>query len=196
MTPKQMQVFEFVREFIGRRGYAPSLAEIASRMKVCRVTARQYLQALERQGLISRRRYGRRAIEIEPAHLPPGGASEIPMLGYIAAGEPVEAVEIPETLDVGASLGKGTDVFALRVRGDSMVGEGILDGDYVIVEKTQAARNGQAVVALLEDGSATLKKFYREKSRVRLEPANERLKPIYAKSVTVQGIVKGVFRPV
>lgn len=196
MTPRQMQVFEFLRDFIGRHGYAPSLAEIASRMKVCRVTARQYLQALERQGFISRRRYGRRAIEIEPAYHPRRGTAGIPMLGYIAAGEPVEAVEIPETLDVDASLGAGRDVFALRVRGDSMVGEGILDGDYVIVEKAQTAQNGQVVVALLDDGSATLKKFYREKSRVRLEPANERLKPIYAKSVTVQGIVKGIFRPV
>jgi repressor LexA len=195
MTPKQMKVFEFVRDFIGTWGYAPSLAEIASRMKVCKVTARQYLQALERQGLISRRRYGRRAIEIEPVSRTRGGASEIPMLGCIAAGEPVDAVEIPETLDVGGSLDAGGEIFALRVRGDSMVGEGILDGDYVIIEKAQTARNGQVVVALLDDGSATLKKFYREKNRVRLEPANENLRPIYVKSVTVQGIVKGVFRP-
>lgn len=196
MTPKQMKVFEFVRGFIGRRGYAPSLAEIASHMGVCRVTARQYLQALERQGLVSRRRYGRRAIEVEPASRTRGGALEIPMLGYIAAGEPVDAVEIPETLDIGESLEAGGEIFALRVRGDSMVGEGILDGDYVIIERAQTARNGQVVVALLDDESATLKKLYREKNRVRLEPANERLKPIYAKSVTVQGIVKGVFRPV
>ena len=196
MTPKQMLVFEFVRDFIGRHGYAPSLEEIASRMKVCRVTARQYLQALEKQGLISRKRYGHRAVEIEPASHPRHGVAEIPMLGYIAAGEPVEAVEVPETLDIGASLDAGRDIFALRVRGDSMVGEGIFDGDYVIVRKAQMARNGQVVVALLDDGSATLKKFYREKNRIRLEPANERLKPIYAKSVTVQGIVKGVFRPV
>jgi repressor LexA len=195
VTPKQSKVLEFVREFIRERGFPPTLDEIASRMKVCRVTARQYLQALERQGVISRERYGRRAIEINPSHPLIHGSTELPLLGFIAAGSPVDAVEVPEMLDIGETFPAGRDFFALRVRGDSMVDEGILDGDYVVMEKRETARNGETVVALLEDGTATLKKFYREKGRVRLQPANERLRPIYVKSVTIQGVVKAVFRP-
>jgi repressor LexA len=195
MTPKQLRVLEFIRDFKESLGYAPTLDEIASYMKVCKVTVRQYLQALERQGAIFRRRYGHRSIEIGLPQYPVHNAAELPLLGYIAAGAPVEAVEVPENLDIGESLSTGRELFALRVRGDSMLEEGILDGDYVILERREVAENGEAVVALLEDGSATLKKFYREKNRIRLQPANEKLEPIYVKSCTIQGVVRGVFRP-
>lgn len=195
MTPRQLRVFKFLRDFIRKNSYAPSLEEIASHMKVCKITVRQYLEALERHGVISRKRYGCRSIEIvsERYHMPE--STELPLIGYIAAGSPIEAVEIPETLDIGEEVKTGAELFALKVKGDSMVEEGILDGDYVIVEKRETAQNGQVVVALLDDGMATLKKFYREKNRIKLKPANERLKPVFVRSVTIQGIVKGVFRP-
>lgn len=196
MTPKQLKVLDFVRDFIRERGVAPTLEEIASHMRVCKVTARQYLQALERCGAISRKKYGWRGIEINSLWSMRRGGIRLPLLGCIAAGSPLEAVEIPETLDITESLGSGKDLFALRVKGDSMIEDGILNGDYVIIQKRETARTGDTVVALLDNGEATLKKFYREKNRIRLQPANKKLKPIYVKSLSIQGVVKGVFRPV
>jgi len=196
VTPKQLKVLDFVRDFIRERGVAPTLEEIASHMRVCKVTARQYLQALERRGAISRKKYGWRGIEINSLWNMHRDGIRLPLLGCIAAGSPLEAVEIPETLDLDENFAAGEDLFALRVKGDSMVEEGILDGDYVIIQKREAAQNGDTVVALLDDGTATLKKFYREKNRIRLQPANEKLKPLYVKTVAIQGVVRGVFRRV
>ena len=115
-------------------------------------------------------------------------------MGRIAAGAPVEAVEDKQTLDFDEMLTTRDTTFALEVRGESMIEEQIRDGDYVIVERRETARNGETVVALLEDGEATLKKFYREGDRIRLQPANASLSPIYVKDVKIQGVVVGVFR--
>jgi len=119
-------------------------------------------------------------------------------VGRIAAGEPIEAIEDVETVNPAEVLGFECDgrFFVLRVKGDSMIGDGIFDGDYVVVEKRNTAQNGETVVALLPDGDATLKKFYREADHIRLQPANPGMGPIYAKDVTIQGVVKGVFRSV
>jgi repressor LexA len=115
-------------------------------------------------------------------------------VGYIAAGKPIEAIETPETLDVPSMLTREKECFVLSVRGDSMVDEQIRDGDYVIVEKRNIARDGETVVALIEGNEATLKKFYKEPDRIRLQPANPTMPPIYAKDVQIQGVVIGVLR--
>jgi repressor LexA len=196
MTPKQKRVLEFIKRFIEKRGYAPTLQEIADEMRVCKITARQFVQALARQGIISTQKHGRRAIKIIAPEYQRGSATELPLLGRIAAGSPIEAVEVPETINISEriTLGSGKKFFVLQVKGGSMIEDGILDGDYVIIEKREIAENGETVVALLDDGTATLKKFYKEKNQVKLVSANSRLKPIYVKSVRIQGAVKGVLR--
>jgi repressor LexA len=196
MTPKQKKVVEFIQRFSEKHGFSPTLEEIAREMRVCKITVLQYLRALERQKIISRQRYGRRAIEITSPEYRLRRATQLPLLGRIAAGSPIEAVEVPETIDLAEEITAGSrkDLFVLQVKGNSMVEDGIFDGDYVIIEKRETADNGETVVALLPDGSATLKKLHKEKNRVKLLPANSRLKPIYAKSITIQGVAKGVLR--
>lgn len=197
-TPKQAKVLRWISAFVSEQGYAPTLDEIAAGLGLAKPTVQQYLRALEAKKAISRRRYAHRSIEIlDPAVRPPGGTVP-PLLGRITAGQPIEAVEVPETINVAEALGLTgrKDLFVLEVRGDSMIEEGINDGDYVIVEKRETAENGQVVVALLPDNTATLKRFFKEHDRVRLQPANPNLAPIYVKEVTVQGVVRGVFRPI
>lgn len=199
LTPKQARVLRCIEGFIAQRGYSPTLDELAAELRRAKPTVQQYLRALEARGAIARRRYAHRSIELaEPPQGPPAPL-RLPLLGRIAAGQPIEAVEVPETLDVAASLGLVAgrrELFALQVVGDSMIEEGIFDGDYVVVERRDDAENGQVVVALLPDNTATLKKFFRERARVRLQPANPNLKPVYARQVAIQGIVRGVFRTV
>jgi len=196
LTPRQLQVVRFIRDFIQGHDYAPTMQEIAQGVRISKPTAQQYLRALEDKGVIRRRRYAHRSIELlwdEEAD-----ASALPLVGRIAAGGPIEAIEDRELVNLVDALGvrKGRDHFLLRVKGDSMIGDGIFDGDYVVVEKRNTAQNGETVVALLPDGDATLKKFYREADHIRLQPANPGMGPIYAKDVTIQGVVKGVFRSV
>ena len=196
LTPKQRRIMELLAEYIEERGYSPTMEELADRAGISKPTVQQYLETLERKGAISRTRYSHRSIEIEDAEFVPGDPDEIPLRGRIAAGSPIEPVESPETISVGDRLGldAGGDMYALEVDGNSMIEEGIHDGDYVIVEKADRARDGQTVVAILPDGEATLKKIYREMGHVRLQPANPDMEPIYVDAVTVQGIVRGVLR--
>jgi repressor LexA len=196
VTPKQLRTLRYIGKFIARRGYSPTLDEIAEGLGVSKPTVQQYLAALQKKGVVERHRYAHRSIKIvDPEYAPPRSAG-LPLLGYIAAGSPIEALEAVEAIDMGEMLGlsAGREMFALRVKGNSMVEDGIFDGDYVVVERREAAEDGQLVVALLPDGSVTLKKFYREKGRVRLQPANPEMKPIYAREVEIQGIVRGVIR--
>ena len=209
LTPNQLRVVEIIRSFTASRGYSPTLDEIAARLGVIKPTVQQYLRALEEKGVIRRKRYSHRSIEIvEPRNR--GGSGDpprqrrapsreaLPLVGRIAAGKPIEAVETHEEVDLAELLriAPGRETFLLRVKGDSMIGDGILDGDYVVVEKRATASDGETVVALLPDGLATLKRFYREKGRVRLQPANPKMKPMRFKDVTVQGVVRGVVRMV
>lgn len=198
LTRRQTEVICFLRDHIQTEGYAPSLREIAAAMDVTTSTVQQYLDALDRKGAISRQYYGHRSIEITHPQFRPDNNQdhEIPLRGRIAAGSPIEAIETPDTIDVGGMLGlQGSgSLFALQVDGNSMIEEGIHDGDYVIVEEASVAHNGETVVALLPDGEATLKKFYREEGRVRLQPANPDFDPIYPDQVTIQGRVRGVIR--
>lgn len=188
MTPKQLEVLRTVEEFTQRNGYSPTLQELADSLKITKVTVLSHLRQLEKARHIKRSYYRRRGIEVLTS------TRRLPVTGRIAAGRPIEAIAHPDDLDVLAVMRSGKDYFALEVRGSSMIEDQIRDGDYVIVEKTPTARNGETVVALLDGGEATLKRFYRENGRIRLQPANSTMSPIVVDHVDIQGVVVGVFR--
>ena len=195
MTRRQKEMLDYLREYIDGRGYAPTLEEIGRNFRLTSLaTVHKHLQNLEQKGLIRRVPNHCRALEIVPPPVP-ARAVTVPLLGRVAAGTPIEPVEVPESVALPEDLlGRG-ETFALRVRGDSMIGEGILNGDLVVVESRPEAPNGATVVALVR-GEATVKKLYRERGRVRLQPANERVAPIVAREdeVQVRGVVVAVLR--
>lgn len=196
LTPRQMELHDFLTRFHQKHGYAPTIAEIQKHFQLnSPATVHEQLATLERGGLIRRRKHVQRGIEILQSSSP-SGECEIPLLGLVAAGSPIEAVLTRETVFVSPDI-YAPNRFALRVRGDSMKDEQIADGDLIVVEPTQTARNGQTVVALVDDQEATVKKFYSERGHVRLQPANESYKPIIIKSprrVKIQGLVVGLIR--
>ncbi len=196
VTKRQQEVLQFVSDFIERRGYAPSLEEIAGALDLSSVsTVHKHLGNLQRKGLLAREWNRSRSLVVAP---PPAkaGAVEIPLLGTVAAGAPIEAVPHPDTISVPADLVGGRRAFALRVKGDSMIDEHICDGDFVVLEARETARSGETVVALIDGQDATLKKFYRQGNRVRLQPANRELAPIIVseRELRVQGVVIAVLR--
>jgi len=194
-TPKQLEILSFIVETQREQGVSPSVREICDHLGRDVKTVAEHLDRLEAKGAIARTRGETRSLRVLDPELN-GEAGCVKLAGTIAAGQPIEAIEDDEVLDVLPALGldSGRPTYALRVRGDSMIDDGILDGDCVIVEKRSTARNGQTVVAILGDGEATLKKFYRERGRVRLQPANPSMKPIYTKHVEIRGVVRGVLR--
>lgn len=197
ITPRQRQVYDYLTRFMEANGRAPTMAEIQAHLGLkSRATVHSLLSSLQREGVIRRTPNVARGIEIVGGDAATNEC-EIPLLGVIAAGSPIEAILSNETICVPRDmLGRGR-TFALRVRGDSMIGEGILDGDFIIVESLQTAENGQAVVALIDGSEATVKRFYRERSGIRLEAANPRYKPIVIKPpdrLSIQGVVIGVIR--
>ena len=195
LTPKQLKVLEFIRGFRDARGYAPTLEEIARGFSVSKITALQHVRALEKRGAIRRTRYRARSIELREEPDRKRAARKLPVVGTIAAGAPIEAVEERELLDVSELIQGRKDPFLLRVRGDSMIDEQIRDGDYVICERRATAENGETVVAIVKDGEATLKKFFREPDgRIRLQPANPKMRPIYVRKAEIRGVVIGVLR--
>jgi repressor LexA len=177
---------------------APTLRQIANAIGVHSLaTVHEHLQALETKGLIKRKPGKSRTIEI--THENPeetGMAITVPILGFIAAGAPIDTYTDPNaTIDIAPSFIRGGKrVYVLQVRGNSMIEEQIRDGDFVVVEETDTARNGEIVVAVLENGMATLKRFYKEATRIRLEPANSTMSPIFVKNVRIQGKAVGVIR--
>lgn len=194
LTPAQERVYQFVRNFILLQGYAPSYEEIRTHLGFRSLNAVfKHLRAIEERGFLKIPGNNRkRALELLPLH--PGAAS-LPFLGTVAAGTPIEAVEIPESIEVPESfLGTGNN-FALRVRGDSMIEEGIREGDILIIAKKSYAENGQTVVALVR-GEATVKKLYRQGVEVELRPANSQMQPIRAAGTDVEivGTVVGLLR--
>jgi repressor LexA len=195
LTPRQLEIVNFIREYFADKGYAPTMQEMADHLGVSRPTVFEHIEALEAKGALQRQALRSRGIELAPELA--GKVSALPLVGRIAAGQPIEAVEEPEVLDLESLFrGRPGETFVLQVRGDSMIEEQIRDGDYVIVEKRHDARNGETVVALLDNGEATLKKLYREPDRIRLQPANAALRPIYVDpdGVRIQGVVIGVLR--
>ena len=196
LTRRQREILDYLKEFIDERGYAPSLEEIGARFGLSSLaTVHKHLMNLQEKGFIRRAWNRSRSVELVPTRAG-GRAVDLPLLGYVAAGEPIEAVVGAETVTVPEDLVGARETYALRVRGSSMIDEQIRDGDLVIVEDRQVANNGEMVVALLDGSDVTLKTFYREKNHIRLQPANEALAPIVAKpeAVRVQGVVIGVIR--
>jgi len=195
---KQKELLNFVNQYISKEGVSPTLAEMAQALGVSSLsTVHEHLQKLEARGLLKRYRGMVRGIELLDQKIAKTlNGIEIPLVGLIAAGQPIEAIENnDETINVSPDLAASSKrTFALQVRGDSMIEEGILDGDYVVVQQQDTAQNGDIVVALIDNTYATLKRFFKEKNRVRLEPANAKMEPIYAVNVAIQGRVTGVVR--
>jgi repressor LexA len=202
ITKRQRELYDFLSRFVAENGYSPSYEEIKGGMGLSSLaTVHKHVTNLEKKGLLTRDYNRSRSIDL----LPPKGklkqsmavntAMVLPLLGRIAAGRPIEAVANNETISL-ADFVRSKEVFVLEVRGDSMQDEAILDGDYVLVEKTKTAHNGDIVVALVDGTDATLKRFYREGENVRLQPSNAAMKPIIvsAAALEVQGRVIGVLR--
>jgi repressor LexA len=196
LTKRQREILDYLNEFIQQHGYAPSLEEIGKRFGLSSLaTVHKHLTNLQQKGFIKRAWNRSRSVELMPSRLL-GRTVELPLLGYVAAGAPIEAIVGNETIDVPETLAGNRDTYVLRVKGDSMIDEQIRDGDFVIVEDRKTAENGETVVALLLGSDVTLKKFYRENGKVRLQPANVTVEPIIvpAEQVQVQGVVIGVMR--
>lgn len=196
LTKRQKELFDFLDGYLAAHGYAPTLEEIGTRFHLSSLaTVHKHLTNLERKGLIRRTWNHSRAIELVPAGKP-RRAIELPLLGRVAAGRPIEALETADSLAVPEEFIRRQNTFVLRVVGNSMVNDGILDGDYIVVEERPTAENGETVVALLH-GDATVKRFYREASgKIRLQPANDAMAPIIARGrdVEVRGVVVAVLR--
>lgn len=195
LTPKQLRILRLIRDYQRKHGYSPTMQELADVLGVTKVTVFEHVSGLEKKGLLRRSKHRARSLELTPrVEFPDESEGVLPLVGHIAAGAPIEAIENPELVDLDAIFSAPAGVFALRVRGDSMIDEQIRDGDLVVAERRETARDGETVVALLDDGEATLKKFYREGGRFRLQPANPNYSPIYLDSVRIQGVVIGVLR--
>jgi len=197
-TKRQRELMAFLAAYQRTHGVSPTLEEIGQELGVTRVTVFQHVCALEEKGAVRREPLLARSIEIlDPefsARSREDDAPRIPILGRIAAGRPIEAVEDPPSLDLTDLIPTGVDLYALRVQGSSMIEDGIHDGDYVIVESRTTAGNGETVVAILPGEEATLKRFYRESDHVRLEPANPAMQAIRVREIEIRGVVRGVIR--
>jgi repressor LexA len=215
LTPRQHQILRFVAESRSKNGYSPTLQEMALILELSKVTVFEHVAALVRKGLLLRQPNRARSLTLNPdfdwtefaipteptveeATTPDRSreaeGGEFSLLGDIAAGCPLEAVENPDRLDLKTMFETHTDTFALQVSGESMINEHIQSGDYVLVKKTHQVSDGQTVVALMENGEATLKKVYREGKGYRLEGANAHFEPIYTDELQIQGVVIGLVR--
>lgn len=202
ITKRQRQVYDFISRFVSQKGYSPSFEEIGEGLELSSLaTVHKHITNLEKKGLLMRGYNRSRSIDL----LPPKGRLKqsmaintgmvLPLMGRIAAGQPIQAIENPQSISL-ADLVQSKEVFVLEVRGDSMQDEAILDGDYVLVERSRTAHNGDIVVAIVNRDDATLKRFYRDGDNIRLQPSNKNMKPIivHAAAVEIQGRVIGVLR--
>jgi len=208
LTPRQLQVLRAVAESQRSRCYSPTIAELAQRLGISRSTTFEHIEELRRKELLARCPTRARSLKLTakaqrllrriPApriEYTAGPAGEgIPLLGKVAAGLPIEAIENAEQFTFSSIFSSSDEIFALQVAGDSMLDDDIRDGDYVICRRTPTAQNGQLVVAAVEDDSVTLKRFYKEKTRVRLQPANDDYDPIYSNNCRIEAVVVGLVR--
>src|SRR3989338_8190270 len=195
LTKRQKQILDYIQSYARKRGYSPSLEDTKKHFRLSSVaTVHQHIEALRHKGYLKKQANQPRRIEIYQRK-PKENLVQIPLLGTIAAGEPIEAIEDPETITVAKKqLSSSGRHFALRVKGDSMIDEGIFDGDTVIIREQSTAENGETVVAIIDQNEATLKKLYREKNRLRLQPANQILSPLYPAEVEIRGKVINIIR--
>jgi repressor LexA len=196
LTKRQREILDFVTQFIDQNGYSPSMEEIAEHFNFASLNAVfKHLEALEVRGYLHRDSNRARSIQLAPSNAE--GMQSLPLFGYVAAGQPIEAITNEETVPIPDSfLPRRGNYYVLRVKGESMIEEHIQDGDYVVVESRESAYPGATVVALIDEDSVTLKKFYPEGGSVRLQPANESMKPIVLDGtrVKIQGVVVSVMR--
>lgn len=197
LTPKQKQILGFIENFIKENEYAPSYREIADHFGFSSVaTVAEHVENLKLKGYLSTDDSGYRSLKVVGVEIDQDSnflGMAIPLLGAIQAGKPIEAIRTSETLEVPRDM-MAKNVFALRVKGDSMIEDAIMEGDFVVVEPCQSPKNGDIVVALINKDEVTLKRFYREKDHIRLQPANKKYQPIRVKKVVIQGKVRGVIR--
>ena len=198
ITAKQRRVYDFIRRYMESNQEPPTMAEIGRQFQMSSsASVHGILLALEREGLIKRIPNVSRGIELVEQSINSAEENEIPLLGIVAAGQPIEAILSHDTVPVPKDMQGRGRTFALRVRGDSMIEENIQDGDIIIVASQKTAENGQVVVALIDGNYATVKKFYREPDFIRLDPANPQFKPIFVKTperIQIQGVVRGLIR--
>ena len=194
---RQKEILDLITKSIDKYGYAPTLTEIAQDLGLSSLaTVHEHLTALEKKGLIRRYRGAVRGIELLETEKKQEDNVELPVLGFIACGEPIEPYTDPNaTLLISSSLVRpGDKSFVLQAKGDSMIDDGILNGDYVVIREQAEARNGDIVVAVLKNGFATLKRYYQEANRIRLQPANSTMSPMYVTDVSIRGKVVAVIR--
>jgi len=195
---RQRQIVDFIAQYIQKNGYSPTLREIADCINVSSLaTVHEHLQSLERKKVIKKREGATRGIElIDRTFLKMTDSVDLPFLGFIAAGQPIEPHSDQDaTFKVSPEMISGKKrSYVLQVKGESMIEDHIQDGDYVVIEESQEVNNGDIVVALLDNGLATLKRYFKELTRIRLEPANSQMSPIFATNVTIQGRVVGLIR--
>jgi repressor LexA len=198
LTPRQLDVIVAIRNYRHLHGYAPTMQELADQLGTSKVTIFEHVGALEKKRILRRDKHKARSLEIVADVLPDEDRpTKLPLLGNIAAGSPIEAVENREEIDLETLFHSNRGVYVLRVRGESMIEDHLCDGDFVVIERREQARNGEQVVALLDTGEATLKRFYKEPGgKVRLQPANATMEPriVDANQCKVQGVVIGVLR--
>ncbi len=214
LTPRQVQMLGTIAGFRNSRGYLPTIGELAEQLSISRTTAFEHIEQLRRKGLVSGQqcpstrararslnltsKARRRLKQIPDIEQQASGIEHreegIPLVGRVAAGLPVEAIENKDFLSIESCFGNSGEIFALEVKGDSMIGENIREGDYVICKRTASASNGQLVIAIVDNEEATLKRFYKEYNRIRLQPANDAYEPIYTNNCQIQGVVIGLVR--
>ena len=198
LTPRQLDVLVAIRDYRYLNGVAPTMQELADQLGTSKVTIFEHVGALEKKGLLERDKHKARSLKITSDEPLPDSdrGTKLPLVGSIAAGLPIDAVETREELDLEQLYNRPNGVFVLRVRGESMIEDHLCDGDYVVIERRETARDGEQVVALLDNGEATLKRYYREGRQVRLQPANSTMQArlVPADQVRVQGVVVGVLR--
>lgn len=194
LTPRQLQILTMIRDGRRRNGYSPTLQEMADQLKISKITVFEHVEALIRKGLLTRASHRARSLEVTAdASFPDERPTILPLVGQVAAGIPVEAYEADEILDLEEIFVTPHKRKAVEVKGDSMIDEHICEGDLVIVEDRKNPKNGEIVIALA-DNENTLKRFYKDKGQVRLQPANGNYQPIFPKECEIQGVVIGVIR--
>ncbi len=207
LTPRQLQLLRMVVRFQESHCYSPTLAEMASELNISRSTIFEHIAELQKKDLLLGYPNKARSLKVsskvhellnnltdQSFHNYDNGSGGIPLSGRVAAGVPLEAVENVESISLQSCFGTGDDIFALEVKGDSMINEDIHEGDYVICSRSSVARDGQLVVAIVDDENATLKRFYLEKNRIRLQPSNDNYQPIYSDNCRIEAVVLGLVR--